>query len=156
GRKADKVVIIMEKPSKEELKQKLSDIEYAVTQENATERPYTGKYDDFYQDGIYVDVVSGEPLFSSTDKYDAGGGWPSFTQPREARGVKAKARFSLGMHGEDVRREAADSDRAHVLNEGPEDEVGLRYCRNAAALRFNPVEELEQRGYSEYGALFGK
>lgn len=146
----------MEKPSKEELKQRLSDIEYAVTQENATERPFSGKYDDFYQEGIYVDIVSGEPLFSSTDKYDAGCGWPSFTHPIEKRGVKEKADFSLGMHRVEVRSKEADSHLGHVFNDGPQDQGGLRYCINAAALRFIPVEKLEEEGYGEYKSLFVK
>lgn len=145
----------MEKPSKEELKTKLSDIEYAVTQENGTERPFTGKYDDFYQDGIYVDIVSGEPLFSSTDKYDAGCGWPSFSKPIEKRGVKEKADFSLGMHRVEVRSKDADSHLGHVFTDGPQEQGGLRYCINAAALRFIPVEKLEDEGYGEYKNLFG-
>ncbi|EOH95022.1 peptide methionine sulfoxide reductase msrB [Enterococcus haemoperoxidus ATCC BAA-382] len=144
----------MEKPSKEELKEKLSDIEYAVTQENATERPFTGIYDDFYQEGIYVDVVSGEPLFSSKDKYDAGCGWPAFTKPIEKQGVKENSDFSLGMRRVEVRSKEADSHLGHVFTDGPQDQGGLRYCINAAALRFIPVQELEQEGYGEYKSLF--
>ncbi len=144
----------MEKISKEELKQKLSDIEYAVTQENATERPFSGKYDDFYQDGIYVDIVSGEALFSSTDKYDAGCGWPSFTHPIDKQGVKEKADFSLGMHRVEVRSREADSHLGHVFTDGPQDQGGLRYCINAAALKFVPVEKLDEEGYGEYKVLF--
>ena len=128
----------MTKPTEEELKQTLTDLQYAVTQENATERPFSGEYDDFYQDGIYVDIVSGEPLFSSLDKYDAGCGWPSFTKPIEKRGVKEKADFSHGMHRVEVRSQ----------------EGGLRYCINAAALRFVPVADLEKEGYGEYLSLF--
>lgn len=144
----------MEKISREELKQKLSDIEYAVTQENATERPFTGKYDAFYQEGIYVDIVSGEPLFSSTDKYDAGCGWPSFTQPIEKRAVKEKADFSLGLHRVEVRSKEADSHLGHVFTDGPQDQGGLRYCINAAALRFVPLEKLEEEGYGDFKILF--
>ncbi|WP_375179688.1 peptide-methionine (R)-S-oxide reductase MsrB [Enterococcus rotai] len=144
----------MEKPSKEELKEKLSDIEYAVTQENATERPFTGKYDDFYQEGIYVDIVSGEPLFSSTDKYDAGCGWPAFTKPIEKQDVVEHSDFSLGMHRVEVRSKEADSHLGHVFTDGPTDQGGLRYCINAAALRFIPVAELEKEGYGEYKTLF--
>ena len=129
----------MTKPTEEELKQTLTDLQYAVTQENATERPFSGEYDDFYQDGIYVDIVSGEPLFSSLDKYDAGCGWPSFTKPIEKRGVKEKADFSHGMHRVEVR---------------PLQEGGLRYCINAAALKFVPVADLEKEGYGEYLSLF--
>lgn len=144
----------MEKPSKEELKEKLSAIEYAVTQENATERPFSGKYDDFYQEGIYVDVVSGEPLFSSTDKYDAGCGWPAFTKPIEKQGIKEKSDSSLGMRRVEVRSKEADSHLGHVFTDGPQDQGGLRYCINAAALRFIPVQELEKEGYEEYRSLF--
>ncbi|WP_429948380.1 peptide methionine sulfoxide reductase MsrB [Enterococcus sp. AZ170] len=144
----------MEKPSKEELKKKLSAIEYAVTQENATERPFTGKYDDFYQEGIYVDVVSGEPLFSSTDKYDAGCGWPAFTKPIEKQGIKENEDVSLGMRRVEVRSKEADSHLGHVFTDGPQEQGGLRYCINAAALRFIPVQELEKEGYGEYRSLF--
>lgn len=144
----------MEKPSKEELKEKLSAIEYAVTQENATERPFSGKYDDFYQEGIYVDVVSGEPLFSSTDKYDAGCGWPAFTKPIEKQGIKEKSDSSLGMRRVEVRSKEADSHLGHVFTDGPQDQGGLRYCINAAALRFIPIQELEKEGYEEYRSLF--
>ncbi|MBO0446762.1 peptide-methionine (R)-S-oxide reductase MsrB [Enterococcus ureilyticus] len=144
----------MEKPSKKELKKKLSAIEYAVTQENATERPFTGKYDDFYQEGIYVDVVSGEPLFSSTDKYDAGCGWPAFTKPIKKQGIKENEDVSLGMRRVEVRSKEADSHLGHVFTDGPQEQGGLRYCINAAALRFIPVQELEKEGYGEYRSLF--
>ncbi|EOL45145.1 peptide-methionine (R)-S-oxide reductase MsrB [Enterococcus caccae] len=144
----------MEKPSKKELKEKLSDIEYAVTQENATERPFTGKYDDFYQEGIYVDIVSGEPLFSSKDKYDAGCGWPSFTKPIEKQDIVENSDFSLGMRRVEVRSKEADSHLGHVFTDGPQEMGGLRYCINAAALRFIPVAELEKEGYGEYKSLF--
>lgn len=142
------------KPSEDELRKNLTDMEYAVTQENATERPFSGKYDDFYQEGIYVDVVSGKPLFSSKDKYDAGCGWPAFTQPIEKRVVKEKADFSHGMHRVEVRSENADSHLGHVFTDGPQDAGGLRYCINSAALKFIPVEELEKEGYGEYKELF--
>ena len=142
------------KPSEDELRKSLTDMEYAVTQENATERPFSGEYDDFYKDGIYVDVVSGKPLFSSKDKYDAGCGWPAFTRPIEKRVVKEKADFSHGMHRVEIRSEEADSHLGHVFTDGPQEAGGLRYCINSAALKFIPVEELEKKGYGEYKDLF--
>ncbi|GCF95778.1 peptide methionine sulfoxide reductase MsrB [Enterococcus florum] len=140
----------MEEMKQEELRKKLSPMEYAVTQENATERAFTGKYDDFYQKGLYVDVVSGEPLFSSSDKYDAGCGWPAFSQPVEKRGVNEKADFSHGMHRVEVRSQEADSHLGHVFPDGPQEKGGLRYCINSAALRFVPFEEMDDQGYSDY------
>lgn len=136
--------------TKEELKKRLSPMEYAVTQENATERPFTGEYDDFYEKGIYVDVISGEPLFSSTAKYDAGCGWPSFTQPIARKEIKEKADFSHGMHRVEVRSKETDAHLGHVFTDGPQDKGGLRYCINSAALRFVPYEEMDEQGYSEY------
>lgn len=135
-----------------DLKAKLSPIQYAVTQQSATERPFTGKYDQFNQPGIYVDVVSGEPLFSSLDKYDSGCGWPAFTKPLEK--LKMKRDQSHGMERTEVRSVEADSHLGHVFTDGPQDKGGLRYCINSAALRFIPVKELEQQGYGEYRALF--
>jgi len=142
------------KPSEDELKKKLTDMQYAVTQENATERPFSGEYDDFYKEGIYVDVVSGEPLFSSKDKYDAGCGWPAFTQPIEKKDIKEKADFSHGMHRVEVRSSEADSHLGHVFTDGPMDKGGLRYCINSAAMKFIPVEDLEKEGYGQYKDLF--
>ncbi len=135
-----------------DLKAKLSPIQYAVTQQSATERPFTGKYDQFDQPGIYVDVVSGEPLFSSLDKYDSGCGWPAFTKPLEK--LKMKRDQSHGMERTEVRSLEADSHLGHVFTDGPQDKGGLRYCINSAALRFIPVKELEQQGYGEYRVLF--
>ena len=135
---------------KEELKKKLTPEEYAVTQENATERPFTGKYDDFYEQGIYVDVVSGEALFASTDKYDAGCGWPAFSKPIEKLGVKEKADFSHGMHRVEVRSKEVNSHLGHVFSDGPQALGGLRYCINSAALKFIPKAEMEAAGYKEY------
>ncbi len=135
-----------------DLKAKLSPIQYAVTQQSATERPFTGKYDQFDQPGIYVDVVSGEPLFSSLDKYDSGCGWPAFTKPLEK--IKMKRDQSHGMERTEVRSVEADSHLGHVFTDGPQDKGGLRYCINSASLRFIPVKELEQQGYGEYRAIF--
>lgn len=140
------------KPTKEELKAKLTPEEYAVTQEAATERPFTGKYDDFYEEGIYVDVVSGEPLFSSKDKYDAGCGWPSFTKPITK--LTEKRDQSLGMERTEVRSKEADSHLGHVFTDGPVAQGGLRYCINSAAMKFIPVAELDKAGYGEYKELF--
>lgn len=136
----------------EELRQRLTPEQYAVTQEAATERPFTGKYDRFDQPGIYVDVVSGEPLFSSLDKYDAGCGWPSFTKPIAK--LTEKRDQSLGMERTEVRSKQANSHLGHVFTDGPTDRGGLRYCINSAALRFVPLADLEKEGYGQYRALF--
>ena len=143
-----------QKETKEELKKRLSDIEYHVTQESGTERAYTGEYDDFYEDGIFVDVVSGEPLFSSNDKYDAGCGWPSFTKPIKKRGVSEHRDQTFGMERTEVRSREADSHLGHVFTDGPQDKGGLRYCVNSAAMRFVPKDKLNEEGYSEYQSEF--
>ncbi len=135
---------------KKDLKDRLSKEQYEVTQNEATERAYTGEYDDFYEEGIYVDVVSGEPLFSSKDKYDAGCGWPSFTQPIEKRILQEKRDRKFGMERTEVRSKEADSHLGHVFTDGPRDKGGLRYCINSAALRFVPKDELAEQGYEEY------
>lgn len=142
------------KYTKEELRERLTDLQYKVTQENATELAFTGEYDDFYEEGIYVDVVSGEPLFSSKDKYDAGCGWPSFTKPIKQRGVTMKRDRSYGMERTEVRSIEADSHLGHVFPDGPRDKGGLRYCINSAALRFIPKEDLVEEGYEAYLAEF--
>lgn len=140
--------------SKEELKKRLTPVQYAVTQEAATEKPFTGKYDNFDQPGIYVDVVSGEPLFSSLDKYDSGCGWPAFTKPIAQRVVKEKRDRSFGMERTEVRSRQAGSHLGHVFTDGPADQGGLRYCINSAALRFIPAADLATAGYGQYQALF--
>lgn len=132
----------------------LTDLQYEVTQNNATERPFTGEYDDFYETGLYVDVVSGEVLFSSLDKYDAHCGWPSFTKPVQSDQIKEKADWSYSMHRVEVRSKEADSHLGHVFTDGPLDKGGLRYCINSAALRFIPVDQLEEQGYGDYVGLF--
>lgn len=137
-----------------ELKQKLTAEQYAVTQEAATERPFTGEYDDFYQAGLYVDVVSGEPLFSSLDKYDAGCGWPSFTRPIDQTTLTEKVDHAFGMRRTEVLSPEAKSHLGHVFPDGPRDQGGLRYCINSAALKFIPVANLTAAGYGQYKKLF--
>ena len=142
------------KPSKEELKLKLSDLSYKVTQENHTERPHTHEYDQLFEEGIYVDIVSGEPLFSSRDKFDAGCGWPSFAKPIEKKNVVEKKDISYFMIRTEVRSKDADSHLGHVFNDGPREMGGLRYCINGASLRFIAKSEMEKEGYGEYLNLF--
>jgi len=138
------------KKNKEELLKKLTPLQYGVTQNGATERPFTGKYNEHHEVGLYVDIVSGEPLFSSMDKFDSGCGWPSFSKPVEPGAVTEKTDLSHGMHRTEVRSNAAGSHLGHVFEDGPREEGGLRYCVNSAALRFIPVAELEKEGYGEY------
>ena len=136
-------------------KHSLTSEQYKVTQESATEPPFRNEFWDNKAPGIYVDVVSGQPLFSSLDKFDSGCGWPSFTKPLEEQGIVEKRDLSHGMSRTEVRSEEADSHLGHVFNDGPEP-TGLRYCINSASLRFIPVEDLEEEGYGEYLRLFGK
>lgn len=124
--------------------------QFQVTQNSATERPWTGEYVDNKDEGIYVDIVSGEPLFASSDKYDSGCGWPSFTKPIEPAHVNELRDSTHGMIRTEVRSSNGDSHLGHVFNDGPSDKGGLRYCINSASLRFIPREEMEAQGYGAY------
>ncbi|NHZ73564.1 MAG: peptide-methionine (S)-S-oxide reductase MsrA [Nitrospirae bacterium] len=143
------------KPSKEQLEASLSPLQYKVTQEEGTEPPFRNEYWDNKRPGLYVDVVSGEPLFSSTDKYKSGTGWPSFTRPLEAANVIEEQDQSLGMVRTEVRSKHGDSHLGHLFPDGPQP-TGLRYCLNSASLRFVPVDDLEKEGYGDYLGLFGE
>ena len=138
--------------------QALSPEQYQVTQENGTERPFTGEYWDNHEPGIYVDVVSGEPLFASTDKFESGSGWPSFTKPISGNdgttNVTEKRDRSLFMVRTEVRSANGDSHLGHVFDDGPREAGGLRYCINSASLRFIHLDDLETEGYGEYKTLF--
>ena len=141
------------KPNDTELRKTLSPLQYEVTQHEGTERPYSNEYWNNKKDGIYVDVVSGEPLFSSLDKYDSGTGWPSFTRPLDSENIVEHTDHKLFMARTEVRSKHADSHLGHVFDDGPEP-TGLRYCMNSASMRFIPVEKLEEEGYGQYLSLF--
>lgn len=144
-----------QKPSPEELQKKLTPLQYEVTQENATEMPFNNEYWDNKKEGIYVDIVSGEPLFASTDKYDSGTGWPSFTKPLVAENIVEKSDWSLFSFRTEVRSKGGNSHLGHVFDDGPPP-TGKRYCLNSAALRFVPTEELAKEGLERFGDLFKK
>ena len=133
---------------------RLSPEQYAVTQRNATERPFQNAFWDNKEPGLYVDIVSGEPLFTSMDKFDSGCGWPSFTKPFEADNVVENRDTSHGMIRTEVRSRAGESHLGHVFPDGPREAGGLRYCINSASLRFIPVDQLESQGYGSYRKLF--
>ena len=141
------------KPSDSEIKRKLTPLQYAVTQHEDTETPFRNIYWDNHEPGIYVDIVSGEPLFSSLDKYDSGTGWPSFTRPLEPANIRTKTDRLLGFSRTEVRSAQANSHLGHVFDDGPRP-TGLRYCMNSAAMRFIPASQLEIEGYGQYAPLF--
>ena len=144
-----------QKPTDEELRRRLNPMQYRVTQHEGTEPPFENEYWDRHEDGIYVDVVSGEPLFSSRDKFDSGTGWPSFTKPINKDAVATRTDRSLPyMTRTEVRSAQADSHLGHVFDDGPVEAGGLRYCMNSAAMRFIPVDRLEEEGYGQYRSLF--
>jgi peptide-methionine (R)-S-oxide reductase len=147
---------VYNKKSKEELKKTLTPIQFKVTQENSTERPFDNEFWNNKEEGIYVDINSGEPLFTSLDKFDSGCGWPSFTKPLEEEYVKENKDISHGMMRTEVRSNYGDSHLGHVFPDGPRKKGGLRYCINSAALKFIPIHNLEEEGYGEYLELFKK
>jgi len=142
------------KPEKEILKRKLTSLQFNVTQENGTEKPFENEYYTNAEPGIYIDIVSGEPLFSSLDKYDSCCGWPSFTKPLVKHNITEKADFRYGMHRIEVRSKLGDSHLGHVFTDGPVDKGGLRYCINSASLKFIHKNSLDKEGYGEFISLF--
>jgi peptide-methionine (R)-S-oxide reductase len=145
----------MSKSPQEELKKKLTPEQYHVTCQDGTEPPFRNAYWNNHAEGIYVDVISGEPLFSSKDKFESGTGWPSFTKPIDQSALKQKSDATLGMERTEVRSAKSDAHLGHVFDDGPRP-TGLRYCMNSAALRFIPVDRLEAEGYGQYLKLFKK
>ncbi|MDR1732553.1 MAG: peptide-methionine (R)-S-oxide reductase MsrB [Synergistaceae bacterium] len=143
-----------QRPSEEELRKTLTDMQYRVTQNSATEPPFANEFYAQKDAGLYVDVVTGEPLFSSLDKYDSGCGWPSFTRPIDSQVIRERTDTSHGMIRSEVRSRVGDSHLGHVFGDGPLDKGGMRYCINSAALRFIPVGDLEKEGYGAFKKLF--
>jgi methionine-R-sulfoxide reductase len=143
------------KPLDDELRQRLSPIQYRVTQQEGTEQPFQNEYWDNHEPGIYVDIVSGEVLFSSLDKYETGTGWPSFTKPLAPENIVTHTDHKFFMTRTEVRSKNADSHLGHVFNDGPRP-LGLRYCMNSASMRFIPMKKMEEEGYGQYLSLFGK
>jgi methionine-R-sulfoxide reductase len=151
----DRLMTTFQKPSDSDLQKKLSPLQYRVTQHEGTEPAFRNEFWDNHEAGIYVDVVSGEPLFSSLDKFDSGTGWPSFTKPLVPENIKTKTDRSLFMERTEVRSAHADSHLGHLFNDGPRP-TGMRYCMNSASMRFIPVSKLAAEGYGEYVKLFQK
>ena len=152
----DKKLESFHKPTEDELKKKLTPEQFDVTQHEGTERPFSNQYWDNHEEGIYVDVVSGEALFSSKDKFDSGTGWPSFYRPIEPANVITKTDKTLFMSRTEVRSKHGDSHLGHVFDDAPREQGGLRYCMNSASLRFVPKDKLATEGYGQYAKLFEK
>jgi methionine-R-sulfoxide reductase len=138
------------KPKDEQIKKSLSDTQYRVTQQGGTEPPFANEYWNHHDRGIYVDIVTGEPLFLSTDKFDSGTGWPSFTRPVDESVIIERKDRNHGMIRTEARSRVGDSHLGHIFEDGPKDKGGLRYCMNSASLRFIPVTEMEAKGYGKY------
>ena len=155
-KEAEKMNPTKEVPSDAELRKQLTNDQYKVTRQCGTETPFHNAYWDNHKPGIYVDIITGEPLFSSLDKFDSGTGWPSFTKPIKSENVTEKRDSSYGMERTEVRGKTSDSHLGHVFDDGPADKGGLRYCINSASLKFIPVEEMEKAGYGQYLAPFVK
>lgn len=142
--------LVFTKPSDELIKEKLTNLQYEVTQGGGTESPFANEYWDKYEAGLYVDIVTGEPLFLSKDKYKSGTGWPSFTRPIEETAVLEIGSDGFGFFGIEIKSTIGDSHLGHVFNDGPKDDGGLRYCMNSAALNFIPLEKMEEMGYGDF------